>query len=334
MRRRLDVVAVSGLFLAQAIAGCAGMTEQQKGTAIGSTVGAVVGGAAGAAVGGKNPAKGAAVGAAVGAVVGGAAGWGVGEYRVRQVQGRDQAAAASRYTPDQGIVTSIDRVSAAPHELKPGDQLTIQTHYTVLAPPENREVKVREVRSIFFNNQRLTELPEKELTLRQGTNEVQEMIPIPRSAAEGSYVVVTTAEAVAPGGWRQVRGQADFAVTTAAGTKAVASSAVATPTAGSTSATASTMAPASPARPPMTDVAIPPTARPPDAVPAILYVKILQANLREGAGAGFKILAQIARGVRLDVLETRGPDKDRWFKVRLPNGQEGWVAGSAVGATP
>jgi SH3-like domain-containing protein len=63
--------------------------------------------------------------------------------------------------------------------------------------------------------------------------------------------------------------------------------------------------------------------------PKVLYVKTHLANFREGAGTAAKILRVLRRGARLEVLETRND----WFRVRVDDGQEGWVAESVTSAT-
>jgi N-acetylmuramoyl-L-alanine amidase len=57
-------------------------------------------------------------------------------------------------------------------------------------------------------------------------------------------------------------------------------------------------------------------------------VKTHLANFREGPGTTIKILRVLRRGARLEVLETRND----WFRVRLDDGQEGWVAESVTSA--
>ena len=61
----------------------------------------------------------------------------------------------------------------------------------------------------------------------------------------------------------------------------------------------------------------------------VLYVKTHLANLREGGGTGTKILRVLRQGTRLEVLEER----QEWYRVRLEDGQEGWVAASVTAAT-
>ena len=164
-----------------------GDEPEQKGAATGAGIGAVVGAVAGGLTDKKNPGQGALIGATAGAVIGGAAGWAVGAYRVKQLKPREEAAAANNYTPQQGVVTKIDRTAATPQQLKPGDQLTVLSQYTVLGPPQNNQIRVREARTVFFNDQPLTELPARELMLVQGTTEIQSSITLPPDAADGNY---------------------------------------------------------------------------------------------------------------------------------------------------
>ena len=79
-------------------------------------------------------------------------------------------------------------------------------------------------------------------------------------------------------------------------------------------------------RPPPPAPAPPPVAQP---VAKVLYVKTHLANFREGGGTGMKILRVLRQGTRLKVLEERS----EWLRVRLDDGQEGWVAASVTAPT-
>src|SRR5436309_2873655 len=184
------------LLVVQVLAGCAEMTEQQKGTAIGAGAGAAAGGALGAIIARKDPGLGAAIGAASGAVIGGLIGWQVGEYRARKIKSADEAKATHAYTPQQGIVAKIDGAAAAPTQLKPGDQTILKAQYTVLAPPEQGQITVKETRTIYFDGQRLGRL-EKNSEVTAGTYESAYPLKIPNDAAEGNYTVTTLVEPVA-----------------------------------------------------------------------------------------------------------------------------------------
>jgi SH3-like domain-containing protein len=301
---QLGVVMLSLLVTVQALAGCAEMTGEQKGAATGAGLGAVVGAVAGGLTDKKNPGQGALIGATAGALVGGVAGWAVGAYRVKQVKPREEAVATTNYTPQQGVVTKIDRIAATPQQLKPGDQLTVQSQYTVLGPPQNNQIRVREARTVFFNDQPLTELPARELVLSQGTNEIQSSITLPPDAADGNYRVMTTVEPLAVPNAQKNQASTLFVVSSAA-----------KPT------------------------ATPASIRPPDtprlgATPPVVYVRNQAANLREGAGVSYKILSTAPRGTQLAVVGEAGPDQNKWYKVKLADGREAWVASSAVGPNP
>lgn len=302
-RRPLALLLCTAL-LAWVAAGCS--SADKTGAAIGAATGAAVGAATGAAADSKNRGRGAAIGAGAGAIVGGAVGWAVGTYQVKQVRPREEVVGTTGYTPQQGVVARIDQVNAAPSQLKPGDQITFQAQYTVVGPPESGQIRVRESRTVFFNNQALTELPARELVLAQGTNQVQHSLTIPGDAAQGPYRVTTTIQPLAANA-RHAQASAGFTVNGGA--------AVARPAATPASTTGATAAP-----------------RP--GLPDFVYVKAGQANAREGAGTSHRIVSTVSRGARLTVLDQAGPDSDRWYKVRLADGREAWIAASVLSLAP
>jgi len=301
--RRSSAAVLCAAIAAHALAGCAELSPEQKGAAAGAGIGAAAGAVAGALIDKKNPGQGAIIGATAGAVVGGVTGWAVGAYRVKQIKPREEAAAANHYTPQQGVVTKIDRTAATPQQLKPGDQLTVQSQYTVLAPPQNNQIRVREVRSVYFNDQPLTDLPARELVLVQGTNEIQSSLTLPPDAADGNYSVVTTVEPVAVPNARKQQASTPFVVSAAS-------------------------------RPAATPASIRPEATRGAATPPVVYVKGPAANLREGAGVTFRIVGTAPRGAQLPVVGEAGPEQNKWYKVKLVDGREAWVASSAVGPNP
>jgi len=215
MKKRIGVSVLCLLFLTQPLGGCAGMSEQQKGGAAGAGIGAVLGGVAGGLLDSKNPGRGAALGALAGGALGGAVGWAVGEYRVRRVKSFEQAASEASYTPEQGLKTKIDRTAVVPQRLRPGDNLTLKTQYTVLAPG-NDDIQVTEAHTIFFNNQPLAQLPPKHRTLKRGTDETSYDVKLPMDLVEGQYFVVTTVEPVAIRDAAKAKSASDFVVVTAA----------------------------------------------------------------------------------------------------------------------
>lgn len=112
-----------------------------------------------------------------------------------------------------------------------------------------------------------------------------------------------------------------------------------TPGGGTTAAPAPSPAPAAPAASPPPDAPAPPTtppaalpadvasapssaAPPVKALPEVVYVTAPAVNVREGAGETFKVLATVPKGTKLRVMG----EKDEWYKVRLDDGREGWIA--------
>jgi uncharacterized protein YgiM (DUF1202 family) len=69
-----------------------------------------------------------------------------------------------------------------------------------------------------------------------------------------------------------------------------------------------------------------PAAKPPVEAPVRLVVSVPKANLRAEPHTKARILAVLRDGTRLTVV-SRG---DQWYRVRLENGTEGWVAESVV----
>jgi hypothetical protein len=342
MIRRIGTSALCLVILAQLVGGCASMSEEQKGAGIGSAVGALAGGLAGAALDRQNPGRGAIIGITAGALLGAAAGWGVGAYRAKQIRTRDEAVKTIGYTPRQGVVATIEDPVALPQPAKPGSRLTFQAGYTVLAPAEGPEIAVRESGAIYFNEQLLNELPQKERRRPQGTDQVQFELTVPRDAAEGAYTILIAVEPLLPNAPRALA-RSQFMVRSTAMPLALAT-ASAEPAGPATVQRMNfpTTLPAAPRavapEPVAATRAVPPepiaATRAPAIGPEILRVKAESANIREGASPRFPIVARAPQGAIFTVLETTGPPTARWYRVKLENGNEGWIAGSAVVQSP
>jgi Bacterial SH3 domain/YMGG-like Gly-zipper len=309
--RRVLAAALCLLLAGQGLAGCAETTQgqgQNKGVV--ATVGAATGAATGAVVGlvagGK---KGAMIGAAAGAVIGGLVGWQVGEYQARKTRDGDAAAKANNYSSSQGVVAKIDRSTTSPQQLRPGDEITLQAAYTVLAPPERAQIKVKETRTVFFNGQELGRL-ERESQVSAGSYATEQALAVPPDAAEGRYLVQTVVEPIAVEKPTIARANSDFVVGSTASVRA-------TPARG----TPQTGGPST-------------SGLPHGVLPQTIYVKLNTANLREGAGTTFRIIGSVSRGARLVVLGEGGGANDRWFRVKLDDGREAWIASSVVSVDP
>lgn len=83
-------------------------------------------------------------------------------------------------------------------------------------------------------------------------------------------------------------------------------------------------------------IATPPPKVPQPSAPAsgpearVVYVKWKTVSLREGPGTNFKSLAEIKKGTALEIIE----EKEQWFRVRLEDGQEGWVGKATTSENP
>jgi uncharacterized protein YgiM (DUF1202 family) len=93
-------------------------------------------------------------------------------------------------------------------------------------------------------------------------------------------------------------------------------------------------APQAPAPAPAAPAPTPPAPAPPEQAPMesarALFIKTSLANFREAPGTRGRILAVLRKGTRVDVLEARS----QWYRVRLADGREGWVAESVTAAAP
>jgi hypothetical protein len=160
--------------------------------------GLVLGGITGALIGGG---KRGGVGAAIGAVAGGALGYLVAygkcivyfsDLNTFPVAGYQDTARNEGYRPDQGNVVKIKSWSTTPSEVAPGSKLKLNGSYYVMAPKELKEVKVKEMRTLYFYDTTKMEWvelgpAENEVTAALGTRKADGMIDIPKDLPEGKY---------------------------------------------------------------------------------------------------------------------------------------------------
>ena len=83
-------------------------------------------------------------------------------------------------------------------------------------------------------------------------------------------------------------------------------------------------APVAPAGPPPGQEPV--TAAP--QVTRVLVIRPAQANFRAAPGTNGRIVAVLRKGTRVEVLEAR----NQWYRVKLADGREGWIAESVAGA--
>jgi curli biogenesis system outer membrane secretion channel CsgG len=62
----------------------------------------------------------------------------------------------------------------------------------------------------------------------------------------------------------------------------------------------------------------------------VVYVKWKTVSLREGPGTNFKSITEVKKGTALEIIE----DKGQWIRVRLEDGQEGWIGKATTSENP
>ncbi len=177
MKKTIAVLLILS-FLAFQFAGCATMSETEKGAA----VGAVAGGVLGAILGDT---KGAIIGTLAGAVVGAV----IGNYYDKKIASRAEAAKKYKYTAKEEKLEIEDSL-IIPKDVAPGSTVEAHVQYTVLAPTEAQQIKVTETRILVNENERL-ELAKREIVRTQGTHISTMKFTMPRDIAKGDYTLIT-----------------------------------------------------------------------------------------------------------------------------------------------
>ena len=81
---------------------------------------------------------------------------------------------------------------------------------------------------------------------------------------------------------------------------------------------------------PTTPTSVPtaPTTAPPSTQKVVVTGSTV--NVRADAGTTFERIGSVAQGDKLDYLDTKTTADGVWYKVKLSDGKEGWVAGHLV----
>ncbi|MGO9619827.1 MAG: YMGG-like glycine zipper-containing protein [Desulfobaccales bacterium] len=194
MFRRILALAMIVIF-PLALAGC--MTESGYyspgesagagalgGAATGAALGAIIGAATGA------PATGAWIGAAAGGLVGGVGGYLYAENRNSEIASSQAAAQSYNYNPSQGNLVKIDRVSVNPSVAHPGQQVNLETNYTILTP-DNNPASVNLVWEVRYGGQLMGQPYQTTVNNANGSFTDSVEYALPNGAASGSYTVTS-----------------------------------------------------------------------------------------------------------------------------------------------
>ncbi len=162
-------------------------------------------------------------------------------------------------------------------------------------------------------------------------NRIAQVVAEGTKAAEAPAVDVPKASSAA----EPVKTAAGTPSTTAEAAKTATEAAAATaaPPAGTPLAALGEQQPKAPPVATVSTTATPPSAASPPAAKSVYFVasKVVgRGNVREGPGTKHKIIGEIQPAERFLVVDraTNPGEKSPWYKIRLEDGREGWVAGS------
>lgn len=298
-----------------------------KYTAVGAVGGALLGGLLGRK-GSKT--EGVLIGAAAGGALSFAVAWGhcLSLYSNLDSQPMaDERTTAGRvgYSSSRGYVVKIENFSINPEGISPGGKIQMNGSYYVMAPEGGREVKINETRVISYfdaSEDGWKELGtvDKELTSYLGTRRIEGVFDMPADVPEGNYRITLRIKAMG----REDSMTRDFKVR-----RGLA------------------MGPESDRNLP---APYPPAGRNyeqtrPDErsydksnyydrnYDRAVFIEVVSRtlNVRAEPSSRARLMTEISKGETYKVLKSIVDyDNDRWYKIRLDNGDEGWVPGKHV----
>jgi hypothetical protein len=103
---------------------------------------------------------------------------------------REDAVAKYNYCPTGGCVLRLEGVELKPKSIRPGDNILINTSYTVLTP-ERVGIPVRLTREIFYQGKSLGKFTTTDSRVENGTWNKQGSYDLPAEASPGIYSLRT-----------------------------------------------------------------------------------------------------------------------------------------------
>ena len=188
-------LAIAGVvLLVVSLAGCvtdSGYYDPYRSAGAGALGGAATGAAIGSIIGAAtgNPATGAWVGAAAGGVLGGVGGALYASHRNSEIRSSQSAAQAYNYQ-GQGNVVSVDRASASPGMVRPGQPVNLGVDYTILTP-DNQPVSATLEREIRYQGNLVGSPHRTTVTNSNGSYNDTVTYSLPGNATPGVYTVLT-----------------------------------------------------------------------------------------------------------------------------------------------
>jgi outer membrane lipoprotein SlyB len=175
------------------LASCSSTSSESRDQVLGGLGGAALGAGIGALATGGNT-KAVLAGAAAGAV----AGWAtvkLVQYHSEQTKSAKEEATALGYRPSEGTVVKIRGAKARPEHVRPGETVTLDMDYAVLAPAGSGAVPVEEKWTLEKDGETLASVPPKQEQRAPGGWHSRAGIDIPKDAQKGTYVVKNRVEA-------------------------------------------------------------------------------------------------------------------------------------------
>lgn len=190
-RRCRSVVAV--VLASTLLASCSGMNADTGNQLLGALGGAAAGAGIGALATKGDP-KAALIGAAAGAAVGWATVKLV-QYYSQKTSTEEEEARTYGYQPAQGTIVKIRNASAAPAQVSPGQKVTFETDYAVLAPEGTSTVAVQESWELSKDGTVVATMPTRTEQREPAGWQSRASIDIPSNASAGTYTVRSRVEA-------------------------------------------------------------------------------------------------------------------------------------------
>jgi hypothetical protein len=298
----------------------------------GAAVGAAIGGAA------SRDWTGTLIGAVAGALVGAATCFAIAEYRSQQVKGYQETRQAINYSPAQGDALQITHYAIAPAAAAPGSEVAFSATYHVMTADPDADVPVTEMRILKAYDpatsgyRELGRVP-NQVTVKPGTRQADGKFDVRSGVAAGTYQVIFQ---VAKNGLADAK-ELVLTVTSDPAVLTAPSSRGAKLGVAGVKVPEGTPAPATPLatlgeRQPQAPVPAP-LEKERERGPVRYFVASKVAgvgNLREGPSARHRIVGQIRTGEKFPIVDrtTHPGEETPWYRIRLENGLEVWVAGS------
>lgn len=268
---------------------------------------------------------GAIKGAAVGGTLAFAIAWGAclkyySTLKSSSVADVSETAQKIGYNPSQGVVVNVESLSLTPNPVSPGDKVQMNALYYVMTPDKTKEIKVIERRTVYYYDENGTSgtkgwkelgFVDYEIIAEPGTRKAEGDFELPKEVPEGRYKIALKVSA---------EGFSNEAVQELIVKKGIAK------------------APTQPIQIAQTEQIIEKTEQP--GVKAIekpvkekkQLIKVVSKslNVRESPSLKSRPIGVIKQDEIYEIIDTKTVEKQKWVKIRLEDGTEGWVLSKYV----